>query len=144
MHLTTRGAVRLPRESAYFLFDCPNPCYPKQHTSHKIFTSPCRPPLSHKSPIFAPPCCSGDITQRFLPAFLATENMRRGMSPQQACEESVRRIMSKVDNFAIGIVCLNSAGETGAAGHGWNFKYCQASTDTEGAPVCTGVTPLSR
>ena len=64
------------------------------------------------------------------------------MSPQDACEDAVRRIMAKVDSFAIGIVCLNSAGETGAAGHGWNFKYC--AQEQEDSPVCVGVKPLTK
>lgn len=88
-----------------------------------------------------PPLASGDITQRFLPAFVATENMKRGMSPQAACEDAVRRIMKKVDTFAIGIVCLNGRGEHSAAGHGWAFKYCSATTE-DSEPQCHPVIPL--
>jgi N4-(beta-N-acetylglucosaminyl)-L-asparaginase len=72
----------------------------------------------------------GDITQRFLPAFVATEAMRRGAAPLAACEEAVRRIMSKVSVFSIGIVCLNSDGDYAAAAHGWGgdgFKFCVRS-----------------
>lgn len=84
----------------------------------------------------------GDITQRFLPSFLATENMRRGMAPLSACEDAVRRIMRSVSDFAIGIVCLNVQGEYAAASHGWDFKFCAQDPSTGGAPNCTAVVPL--
>ena len=84
----------------------------------------------------------GDITQRFLPSFVATENMRRGMSPQDACEDAVRRIMRHVGDFAIGIVCLNSQGQYAAASHGWAFTYCAQGPTTLGQPQCSHVTPL--
>jgi isoaspartyl peptidase/L-asparaginase-like protein (Ntn-hydrolase superfamily) len=85
----------------------------------------------------------GDITQRFLPAFVATENMRNGMAPAAACEDAVRRIMRHVTDFAIGIVCLNARGEWAAAGHGWTFSYCAAAPSTGGEPTCVHVKPLT-
>lgn len=89
----------------------------------------------------------GDITQRFLPSFVATENMRRGMKPLAACEDAVRRIMEHVSDFSIGIVCLNSDGEFAAAAHGWGgdgFKYCAASPAvSNGQVVCSNVQSLT-
>ncbi len=86
----------------------------------------------------------GDITQRFLPAFVATENMRNGMNPTAACEDAVRRIMRHVNEFSIGIVCLNARGEWAAAGHGWTFTYCAAAPSTGGEAECRPVPPLQR
>ncbi len=112
-------------------------CWPPSlPPSLPILTPTTPPPLSLLS------LGSGDITQRFLPAFVATENMKRGMSPQEACEDAVRRIMKKVDTFAIGIVCLNGKGEHSAAGHGWDFKYCSATAE-ENEPQCHPVIPLA-
>jgi len=87
----------------------------------------------------------GDITQRFLPAFVAVENMARGMPPQAACEDAVRRIMARVANFSIGIVCLDAAGAYGAAAHGWEgsaFSFCAAAPGAGAAPVCARVPSL--
>jgi isoaspartyl peptidase/L-asparaginase-like protein (Ntn-hydrolase superfamily) len=84
----------------------------------------------------------GDITQRFLPSFLATESMRAGVAPLQACEGAVRRIMASVSDFAIGIVCLNAAGEYAAASHGWSFTYCAQGGGAGAQPNCTKVVPL--
>ena len=85
----------------------------------------------------------GDITQRFLPSFVAVENMRRGMAPLAACEDAVQRIMRHVSDFAIGIVCLNARGDFAAASHGWSFKYCaQGGAAGAAQPNCTVVVPL--
>ncbi len=43
--------------------------------------------------------------------------MRQGMSPQAACEEAIRRIVSKNPNyedFQVGYIAVNKKGETGA------------------------------
>ena len=86
----------------------------------------------------------GDVTARFLPAFLAVEFMRVGIDPSAACERTVRRIMVSYANFSIGIVCLDRNGRVGAASHGWpgsNFTYAVAAGATGNTTMFT-VAPL--
>ncbi|MAP55603.1 MAG: glycosylasparaginase [Altibacter sp.] len=50
-------------------------------------------------------------------SFLIVELMRNGLSPQAACEEAVRRIVSKNEaytDFQVAYIAMNKAGETGA------------------------------
>lgn len=65
----------------------------------------------------------GDIMMRFLPCYQAVENLRRGMSPTQAAQDVVRRMMRKYPAVSSGIVVVNNKGEHGAAGSGWTFTY---------------------
>jgi len=84
----------------------------------------------------------GDITMRFLPAYTAVENMRRGMEPAAACADAVRRIARFYSTFELGLVCLGANGEIGAASHGWTFTYCSATPDSNGVAICTKVPPM--
>lgn len=65
----------------------------------------------------------GDIMMRFLPCYQAVENLRRGMTPQAAAEDSVKRMLRKYPNVASGIVVVNNKGEHGGAASGWTFTY---------------------
>jgi N4-(beta-N-acetylglucosaminyl)-L-asparaginase len=59
----------------------------------------------------------GEEVVRTVGSFLIVELMRQGKSPQEACEEGVRRIIAKKDNYRdiqIGFIAVNKAGETGA------------------------------
>lgn len=54
---------------------------------------------------------------RTVGSFLIVELMRQGLSPQEACEEGVRRILQRNqgrEDFQIGFLALNKRGETGA------------------------------
>lgn len=85
----------------------------------------------------------GDLTMRFLPAYQAVEFMRGGMAPQAACEAAVRRVMRVYNASAhIGLVCMNAAGEVGAAAQAWTFTYAWASDATGGKAVAVAVPPL--
>jgi len=59
-------------------------------------------------------------------SFMVVENMRRGMSPQEACEDVVKRIIKwhggKAD-FQDNFVAINKKGETGAASIHKRFRY---------------------
>lgn len=59
----------------------------------------------------------GEEVLRMVGSFLIVELMRQGKSPQQACEEGVKRIIArnkdKLD-FQIGFIAINKKGETGA------------------------------
>lgn len=58
----------------------------------------------------------GEEVVRTVGSFLIVELMRQGKSPQEACEEGVKRIMEKNkdrDDFQIGFIAINKKGETG-------------------------------
>lgn len=58
----------------------------------------------------------GEEVVRTVGSFLIVELMRQGKSPQEACEEGVKRIMDKNmgrDDFQIGFIAINKKGETG-------------------------------
>ncbi|UJH68402.1 isoaspartyl peptidase/L-asparaginase family protein [Allomuricauda sp. SCSIO 65647] len=58
----------------------------------------------------------GEEVIRTVGSFLIVELMRQGKSPQEACEEGVRRIMKKNEgreDFQIGFLAINKQGETG-------------------------------
>lgn len=65
----------------------------------------------------------GDIMMRFLPCYQAVENLRRGMSPKEAAEDAVRRMLRKYPKISSGIVVVNNKGEHGGAASGWTFTY---------------------
>jgi N4-(beta-N-acetylglucosaminyl)-L-asparaginase len=50
-------------------------------------------------------------------SFLIVELMRQGKTPQEACEEAIKRIVSKPNsnykNFQVGYIAVNKQGETG-------------------------------
>tara|TARA_R110000868_G_scaffold319800_1_gene580783 strand:- start:1966 stop:2952 length:987 start_codon:yes stop_codon:yes gene_type:complete len=58
----------------------------------------------------------GEEVVRTVGSFLIVELMRQGKSPQEACEEGVKRIMEKnkdKQDFQIGFLAINKKGETG-------------------------------
>lgn len=58
----------------------------------------------------------GEEVVRTVGSFLIVELMRQGKSPQEACEEGVKRIMAKNKDrkdFQIGFIAINKNGETG-------------------------------
>ncbi len=59
----------------------------------------------------------GEEVIRTVGSFLIVELMRQGKSPQEACEEGVKRIMKKNEgrkDFQIGFLAINKRGQTGA------------------------------
>ena len=79
----------------------------------------------------------GEEVLKTVGSFLIVELMRQGKSPQEACEEAIRRIISKpgsdYKNFQVGYVALNKKGETGAYGIHKGFyitKYCDGKNKT--------------
>jgi N4-(beta-N-acetylglucosaminyl)-L-asparaginase len=70
----------------------------------------------------------GEEIVRTVGSFLIVELMRQGKSPQEACEEGVRRILGRKQgrpDFQIGFIALNTRGETGAYGAHPGFSYRQ-------------------
>ena len=68
----------------------------------------------------------GELVMKTLGSFLLVELMRNGYSPQEACEEGIRRIVKKIPDykeFQIGYLAVNRAGETGAYAIHKGFNY---------------------
>ncbi|XP_078040866.1 N(4)-(Beta-N-acetylglucosaminyl)-L-asparaginase-like [Augochlora pura] len=60
----------------------------------------------------------GDVMMRFLPSFLAVEEMRRGASPSAAATTAIQRIAEHYPTFRGAVIALNKDGEYGAACNG--------------------------
>ena len=59
----------------------------------------------------------GEEVLKTVGSFLIVELMRQGKSPQEACEEAIKRIIKKspnFENFQVGYIAVNKKGETGA------------------------------
>ena len=68
----------------------------------------------------------GEAVIRTCGSFLVVEMMRQGATPQEACEEAVRRIQLKHTNykdFQVGYLAINKAGEIGAYAIHPGFTY---------------------
>lgn len=66
----------------------------------------------------------GEEVVKTVGSFLIVELMRQGRTPQQACEEAIKRIVDKPNsqykNFQVGYIAVNKQGETGAYSiHQW-------------------------
>lgn len=60
----------------------------------------------------------GEEVVKTVGSFLIVELMRQGKSPQEACEEAIKRIVNKPNsnykNFQVGYIAVNKLGETGS------------------------------
>ncbi|ETS74050.1 hypothetical protein PFICI_13916 [Pestalotiopsis fici W106-1] len=65
----------------------------------------------------------GDIMMRFLPCYQAVESLRRGLTPQEAADDAVARMVRKFPTISSGIVVVDNQGRHGGAGSGWTFTY---------------------
>lgn len=70
----------------------------------------------------------GELVLKTLGSFLIVELMRQGYSPQEACEEGIRRIVERYptymnEAFQIGYLALNMKGEHGAYSILEGFEY---------------------
>eukprot|EP00455_Lapot_gusevi_P053756 TRINITY_DN8466_c0_g1_i4.p1 TRINITY_DN8466_c0_g1~~TRINITY_DN8466_c0_g1_i4.p1 ORF type:complete len:232 (-),score=37.66 TRINITY_DN8466_c0_g1_i4:69-719(-) len=84
----------------------------------------------------------GDIMMRFAPCYQAVESMRLGMSPTQAAQDALRRILKYYPVFQGALVVLNMKGEYGAAATGWVFHYSVRDLSTDHVQVIE-VPPIS-
>ncbi|KAJ8986093.1 hypothetical protein NQ317_003388 [Molorchus minor] len=72
----------------------------------------------------------GDIMMRFLPSFLAVEQLRLGASPTKAAKIAIDRIAEKFTSFFGGVVVSDKKGNIGAACNGMDqFPFTVASDD---------------
>ncbi|MEO0403865.1 MAG: N(4)-(beta-N-acetylglucosaminyl)-L-asparaginase [Bacteroidota bacterium] len=69
----------------------------------------------------------GEAVLKTLGSFLIVELMRQGMSPQEACEEGVRRISLQPGHkdIQIGYLAISKSGEVGAYSLHPGFNYAQ-------------------
>ena len=68
----------------------------------------------------------GEAVIKTVGSFLIVELMRNGSSPQEACEEAIRRIITKHErkpDFQVGFIAINIAGEKGAYSINKGFSY---------------------
>lgn len=75
---------------------------------------------------------SGELVMKTLGSFLVVEFMRNGMSPQDACNAAIERIVNTIpdhENHQIGYVAISISGETGAASLQPGFEYAIKSKD---------------
>lgn len=82
----------------------------------------------------------GEEVIKTVGSFLIVELMRNGMSPQEACEEAVSRIVStnpNHTNFQVAYIAINRQGETGCYCIHPGFKMMKYSNG-ENIPVVAG------
>lgn len=60
----------------------------------------------------------GDVMMRFLPSFVAIENLRNGKSPKEAARQAIERIKEFHPKFFGGIIVVNATGHYSAACNG--------------------------
>ncbi|XP_055854732.1 putative N(4)-(beta-N-acetylglucosaminyl)-L-asparaginase GE19290 [Episyrphus balteatus] len=69
----------------------------------------------------------GDIMMRFLPSFVAVENLRAGQDTTTAAQNAIKRILKHHEKFMGGLIVVNRLGEIGAACTGIDkFPYSVA------------------
>ncbi len=74
----------------------------------------------------------GEVVMKTLGSFAIVENMRHGFTPQQACEEVVKRILKKVkdaEKNPVFFIAVNKDGEFGAYGTHAGFEYAISTQD---------------
>lgn len=80
----------------------------------------------------------GDVMMRFLPSYQAVESMRSGMTPTQAAEDAIRRIIPYFPTFSGALVTTNIKGEYGAACYGMaNFQYTIRNPSVANSTILT-------
>lgn len=72
----------------------------------------------------------GDVMMRFLPSFLAIENLRNGKTPKKAALIAIERIREFYPKFFGGIIVINQKGEYAAACSGMDrFPFSVGSKE---------------
>ena len=76
----------------------------------------------------------GEAIIRVAGSAIIVEMMRNGASPQEACEQAVKRILSKHDNrenLQVGFLALNNKGEYGAHAVYSGFNFALSTKDKQ-------------
>ena len=79
----------------------------------------------------------GDIMMRFLPCYQAVESMRNGMSPKEAAEDAVKRMVKKYPEVSSGLVVVDKDGRHAGAASGWTFTYAYRGGSMQETTVVT-------
>lgn len=81
----------------------------------------------------------GEEVIRFCGTHLVTEYMRDGLSPQQACQKAVGRIVQRdqqrAKDFQVAFIAINKAGEVGAFAVQPGFNYTVSHNEAQGKIV---------
>ena len=76
----------------------------------------------------------GEEVVKTVGSFLVVELMKKGNSPQRACEEAIKRIVSKKNsnykNFQVAYIAINKKGETGSFSIHKDFSMTEYRNDT--------------
>lgn len=73
----------------------------------------------------------GETIIRICGSFLIVELMRQGRTPQEACEEAVKRLVTKsknIQDIQAGFLAINKYGETGAYAVHPGFNFARATS----------------
>lgn len=88
----------------------------------------------------------GENILRYCGSFLVVELMRQGLSPEEACLETIRRIVRKdprKTDLSINFVALDKQGRYGAAGSARGFQYSVATRSDSRVLTAPGVGPVN-
>ncbi len=69
---------------------------------------------------------TGELLMKTMGCFLVVEFMRNGMSPEEACNSAIARIVKEItgsENHQVGFIAISKTGEIGAASIHPGFKY---------------------
>ena len=81
----------------------------------------------------------GEEVIRFCGSHLVTEYMHDGLTPQQACEKAVGRIVNRdkqrAKDFQVAFIAINKAGEIGAFAVQPGFNYTMSHDEVQGEIV---------
>ncbi|XP_064608074.1 N(4)-(Beta-N-acetylglucosaminyl)-L-asparaginase-like [Liolophura sinensis] len=78
----------------------------------------------------------GDVMMRFLPAYQTVSYMEQGLTPADAAERSINRILKYYPTFSGAVVAVNLKGDHGGACHGFDlFPYSVQSAQLQNVTV---------
>lgn len=82
---------------------------------------------------FGAACCTGtgELAIRNGSARVVVAYMKAGMSPTEACEESMKEILEIVDKPSVNVIAFNRDGETGGASTHRKIPYYYMNQDSE-------------
>lgn len=76
----------------------------------------------------------GESIIKICGSFLIVELMRQGRTPQEACDEVVRRLINKnrdiIDNIQAGFIAMNTEGDYGASAIRPGFNFARQNTSS--------------
>ncbi|CAG9772145.1 unnamed protein product [Ceutorhynchus assimilis] len=74
----------------------------------------------------------GDVMMRFLPSFLAVEQMRQGVTPTEAAQTAIARVAAKHPSFFGAVIAVDKNGNVGAACNGMEkFPFSVMNSTTK-------------